>query len=182
MRKPICLENKCYFNLQTRKISKWSLNSKEVLIQLNINCHGHRCYYSLLYINYNFSLWFSPLQAKGMIPNEMLDGKKFLSHSGNQIQKFWGLCSIGYCYIWPRLFKYGTGCKTHLNNLLKSCLFYYIISILVIIFKNSPVVLLLIYHDFHITIYFIHFPRHTCWNIHWVKLWVISYYLPFDIK
>lgn len=24
---------------------------------------------------------FSPLQAKGMIPNEMLDGKKFLSHT-----------------------------------------------------------------------------------------------------
>lgn len=72
-------------------------------------------------------------------------------HSGNHIQKFRGLYSIGHCYIWPGLFKYSVGCKMQTRIYLKLFVLhnFYTCNHLK---KNSLVVLLLIYWDCHITI------------------------------
>lgn len=108
MRKPL-FENKMLFSLQTSKISKWLARTpKKFLIQLNINCHLHRCYLVYPILTKILACDSSPLQAKAMIPNEMPDGKKVVSYTQENIsKKFWRAVSlIGHCYIWPGLFKY----------------------------------------------------------------------------
>lgn len=75
MRKPICLENKCYFSLQTSKISNWSLEFQRSFdtTKYKLSCAQMlTTVYPILTIILACNV--SPLHAKAMIPNEMPDG------------------------------------------------------------------------------------------------------------